>query len=240
MGVYFDLILFSAILLLLGTLGAFVVYFARVRRVRDEYERARAVIGDVITSFTSQLDRQDKEVDSITQEVQTLSSQGEKLGRRVNEFDERAKGLAQKLETFTSDGKEKTLQIEELTKKIDRVDEAQSEISQRLEQIQKIDQEAVAPVPRGSIKAAIPIKREKALAPLTETELRVLEILAEEKKMAAPGIRKRIELTREHTSRLMKKLYEDGYLERDTRKLPYVYSIKEEMLRILRRRAAQP
>jgi hypothetical protein len=38
----------------------------------------------------------------------------------------------------------------------------------------------------------------------------------------------------------MKKLYEDGYLERDTRKLPYVYSIKEEMLRILRRRVAKP
>ena len=44
-----------------------------------------------------------------------------------------------------------------------------------------------------------------------------------------------IKLTREHTARLMKKLYEGGYLERRAEKTPYAYSVKEEMLKLLRK-----
>jgi len=37
----------------------------------------------------------------------------------------------------------------------------------------------------------------------------------------------------------MKKLYEKGYLERETGKMPYAYSIKEEMRKILRKTEAK-
>ena len=77
------------------------------------------------------------------------------------------------------------------------------------------------------------------MAPLTETELAVLEVLAKEGDKTAPEMRERVRLTREHTARLMKKLYEDGYLERDTRKMPYAYRLKEEMLKILKKREAK-
>jgi len=73
------------------------------------------------------------------------------------------------------------------------------------------------------------------LAPLTQTELSVLEILASEGAKTALEIRERIQLTREHTARLMKKLYEEGYLERDTEKMPYAYRVKKEMLKILKK-----
>jgi len=63
----------------------------------------------------------------------------------------------------------------------------------------------------------------------------VLEILAAEGRKTAPEIRERVELTREHTARLMKKLYEEGYLERDVQKIPYAYSIKKEMQKILKK-----
>ena len=76
------------------------------------------------------------------------------------------------------------------------------------------------------------------MAPLTETELTVLEIIAKEGVQTAPEIRDRVTLTREHTARLMKKLYGDGYLERDTRKMPYTYSLKKEMEKILKKREA--
>ena len=92
---------------------------------------------------------------------------------------------------------------------------------------------------KAKIETVIPIRKEKALAPLTETELSVLNILATEGAKTAPEIRDRIKLTREHTARLMKKLYEAGYLERDTRKMPYAYRIKKEMLRILKKTEAK-
>ena len=83
------------------------------------------------------------------------------------------------------------------------------------------------------VRPAIPLKREKALAPLTPTELRVLEILSTEGDKTVREIKNRIGLTREHTGRLMKSLYDKGYVERRTDKIPYVYRIKKEMENIL-------
>ena len=78
-------------------------------------------------------------------------------------------------------------------------------------------------------RSAIPLRRERALAPLTPTELKVLEILSVEGDKTVREIRNRIGLTREHTGRLMKSLYDKGYVERRTDKIPYVYRIKKEM-----------
>ena len=71
------------------------------------------------------------------------------------------------------------------------------------------------------------------MAAITETEIIVLELLSKEGGKTAPEIKKRINLSREHTARLMKKLYEKGYLERETGKIPFIYNIKEEMENIL-------
>jgi DNA-binding MarR family transcriptional regulator len=88
-------------------------------------------------------------------------------------------------------------------------------------------------VPELGLEAVIPIKREKAMAQLTETELAVLELLVAEGAKTAPDIKERVKLSREHTARLMKKLYEEGYLERDTGKIPFKYSAKTEMAKLL-------
>jgi len=42
-------------------------------------------------------------------------------------------------------------------------------------------------------------------------------------------------LSREHTARLMKKLYEEGYLERETGKIPFRYSAKQELEKFLKK-----
>ena len=121
--------------------------------------------------------------------------------------------------------------------RVEGMKEAQNKVTQKLDEIEKIKQETY--VPEVKIEAAIPIKREKALEPLTETELMVLETIGKEGEKTSPAIREKIGLTREHTARLMKKLYKDGYLERDTHKMPYVYRLKEEMQKILERREAK-
>ncbi len=73
------------------------------------------------------------------------------------------------------------------------------------------------------------MKRDKALAALTDTEITVLEMLSKEGPKTAPEIKERVSLSREHTARLMKRLYEEGYLEREAGKIPFMYSIKKEM-----------
>jgi DNA-binding MarR family transcriptional regulator len=46
--------------------------------------------------------------------------------------------------------------------------------------------------------------------------------------MTSRDIQNASQRSREHTSRLMKKLYQDGYVERNTSSKPFTYSITEK------------
>ena len=74
---------------------------------------------------------------------------------------------------------------------------------------------------------------------LTDTEIAVLEMLSKEGAKTAPEIKERVRLSREHTARLMKKLYEEGYLEREAGKIPFKYSIKKEMENLMQKAESQ-
>ena len=67
------------------------------------------------------------------------------------------------------------------------------------------------------------------LASLTPTERLTLEILRDEGAKAAPEIGKRLNKSREHTSRLMKKLYLEGYVDRETNRAPFRYKLNEAL-----------
>ena len=52
--------------------------------------------------------------------------------------------------------------------------------------------------------------------------------LITDKAMTSRDIQITLKKSREHTSRLMKKLFEDGYVQRNTESKPYTYSITEK------------
>jgi DNA-binding CsgD family transcriptional regulator len=151
---------------------------------------------------------------SFNKQMQRQEEQVDKVSYKVEALSKRSEDMTAKLENVET----------KITKRIDDVAKAQEEITKQ-----------VLEIPEANIEAVIPIKREHALAPLTETELRVLEIIAEAGEKTAPEIKDLIKLTREHTARLVKKLYEEGYLERNTAKTPYAYRVKEEMLKFLKK-----
>jgi len=223
--------------LLLVTMGASALYYKRVRRAQEEYEEAKNTVGDITMSFNRQFQRTGTGLRAVTHKVELISSENEKLVKKVEESDKRLATFANIIEGAPAIQQKLSTQIEDVKKKVDDIKATQNEIVQRIEEVEKLKYRVK--VPEAKIDAAIPIKREKALAPLTETELTALEIIAKEGEKTAPEIREKIELTREHTARLMKKLYEDGYLERDTHKMPYTYRLKEEMQKILKKREAR-
>ena len=63
----------------------------------------------------------------------------------------------------------------------------------------------------------------------TPTELQVLTLLANEGPKSAPEIGQVVGRSREHTARLMKKLYEEGYIRRDQTRIPFRYSLVERV-----------
>lgn len=60
------------------------------------------------------------------------------------------------------------------------------------------------------------------------------------KPMTSRDIQITIDRTREHTSRLMKKLYKDGFVERHTNTKPYTYSITEKGRQRISQKMAPP
>ena len=104
------------------------------------------------------------------------------------------------------------------------------------EQIQKFN--VAPPEMRGD--PVMLIRRDKAMAALTDTEIAVLEMLSKEGAKTGPEIKERVHLSREHTARLMKKLYEEGYLEREEGKIPFRYSIKKEMENLMQKPENSP
>jgi uncharacterized membrane protein len=229
--VFADAILIVTIFLLLVMMGFAVLYYRRIKRAHEMYEEARGAVGDVVISFNRQLQRQENRLGAVAYKTEALATRSEDSARKLKARTREVSDLAAKVEGFTGIEKRVSAQIETINKKVEDVIVKQESLAKKITEIPA--------APQVKIKAAIPIKRERALAPLTETELSVLEILASEGKKTASEIRDRIKLTREHTARLMKKLYEKGYLERDSGKMPYTYRIKEEMRRILKKTEAK-
>jgi len=63
----------------------------------------------------------------------------------------------------------------------------------------------------------------------TPTELQALTLLATGGPKSAPEIGRVIGRSREHTARLMKKLFQEGYIRRDQTRIPFRYSLTERV-----------
>lgn len=118
------------------------------------------------------------------------------------------------------------------------------EVSRRVEETSVTKQEAPS---RATESSAEPMRVDveeavlsrRVLAPVRElgtlpsittpTELQVLTLLANEGPKSAPEIGLVVGRSREHTARLMKKLYEEGYIRRDQTRIPFRYSLVERV-----------
>ena len=227
----------SEIVFLIGVLSVFtlvvgVLYSKRIFEAHRKYVEAKNVVDDIVISFNRQLRRQEEQLAVSTRKIEQVPSHTNFFAGRLDDQKKEMKALSKRVESLSASQKA-FIKIDDLE---NRFTEFASMRDTLLEKFAKLEKELFRPkMSEVKIDSAIPIKREKALAPLTRTELTVLEFLAIQGEKTAPEIKEKIELSREHTARLMKKLYEEGYLERNKKKIPFTYRIKEEMQKILRR-----
>jgi len=212
------------------TLMVAILYTKRISEAHERYVRARSAFDDVIVSFNRQLRRQEDQLEISARKMDVLSNRSETFAERFGDQKKEIQLLADRVESFPVMKKLST-RIATLEKKLSEIASKKDTLSKKITELEK--QQSPKKSSEAKIESAIPIKREKALAPLTETELTVLEFLATEGEKTAPEIREQIELSREHTARLMKKLYEKGYLDRSSIRIPFTYHLKEEMRKIL-------
>lgn len=219
------------------TIVASVEYYREIRKAQKEYEKAKGFVEDIVLSFNRELKREADKLDLIAFKIEGNLAKADTSLRKVDTLERRMPPLEKQITAIAADSQNNINILSGLTgleSKIKDIESSQESLKVKIigfeEQIQKL---TIAPEIR--VEPVIPIKRDKAMAALTDTEIAVLEMLSSEGPKTAPEIKDRVHLSREHTARLMKKLYEEGYLEREVGKIPFSYSIKKEMEKLLRK-----
>jgi len=239
-----DLTLPLTIILLFITLVVTILFYRRISKANDEYEEAKNIVGDITMSFGRRMRRQENGIRSVAERVDILASRDENVLRGMDEHEMQLAKITDKAEKVLQSRSKMMGEVKAIEEKLRQATSTQKTIKQKIEATeerarQKIEQLEKARSKRARTRAkqkiitAISIKSEKALAHLTEYQVKILEILATEGEKTAPEMKKKIGITREHTARLMRRLYDEGYVERDMRKMPYIYRIKEEAREIL-------
>ena len=197
------------------------------RELKREAERLE-LISFKVEGSSAKADSSLKKIDTVEKRISPIEEQLGAINRTLSQNTQSNTGILSGLSGLELKIKDIEASQETLRAKISGIEE----------QVQKI-QVAPPEITSEPTMGVMPIKRDKAMAALTDTEISVLEMLAKEGAKTAPEIKERVKLSREHTARLMKKLYEGGYLEREAGKIPFKYSIKKEMEKLMQKAESQ-
>jgi hypothetical protein len=220
--------------LLAATIGASVEYYRQIRKAKKEYEKAKEAVEDIVLSFNRELQREADKLEIMAYRVESNTSKANGGLKRVESIEKKVAPFESQIKAIAENSAETLVRVTDVDEKMRDVEASHETLKAKIsgleEQVQKFFL-----VPEGKSEPVIPIKRDKAMAALTDTEVVVLEMLSMEGAKTAPEIKDRVHLSREHTARLMKKLYEEGYVERETGKIPFKYNVKKEMAKLLKK-----
>jgi multidrug efflux pump subunit AcrB len=204
-------LVFTTFALFLVTIVASYIFYQRIKMAQGEYEDSKDAVRNITFGFSRQVKRMESDLERL--ERDTLQ----------------AKYMANEALTNRQDNSEATLVgLEKVKELSDRVDGIEDSI-----EIMKKDLNKLASQPRviqqTQVDAPIPVQGDDILAGLTDTELDVLKMIVDTGEGTVPEIKEIIDKTREHTARLLKKLYDKGFVDRNTSSMPYRYSIRKEI-----------
>ena len=220
--------------LLAATVGAALEYYRQIRKAQKEYEKARGAVEDIVLSFNRELKREADKLGIMALKVEGSASKADASLKKADSIEKKIAPLEGQVNAISENNANILARLTDVDTKIRDVEASHGTLKTKItaldEQVQKF-----LTIPEVRSEPVIPLRRDKAMAALTDTELAVLEMLSTEGSKTAPEIKERVQLSREHTARLMKKLYEEGYLERETGKIPFKYSVKKEMEKLLKK-----
>jgi hypothetical protein len=221
-------------ILLAATIGASVEYYRQIRKAKKEYEKAKEAVEDIVLSFNRELQREADKLEIMAYRVESSTSKADAGLKRVESIEKKVAPFESQIKAIAENSADTLARVTKVDEKMRDVEASNETLKAKISGVEEQVQKFFL-VPEGKSEPVIPIKRDKAMAALTDTEVAVLEMLSMEGAKTAPEIKDRVHLSREHTARLMKKLYEEGYVERETGKIPFKYNVKKEMAKLLKK-----
>jgi len=184
----------------IGTVLAFVIGYRKIREIHASQKGA---------------DTAEPHSLAVASELQDLRFSVQGLNSRIDKLEA---GVETALEASKTTVKH-TIAVRELAANINR------SYKNLQEQVRLIDERYRGMLPETEAKAVTPT----ALINLTSTELIILKILAQSGPKQTSELHTALRKSREHTARLMKKLFKAGYVERETQAIPFTYRINEKI-----------
>ena len=204
-------LVYTTLALFLVTVVASYIYYQRIKMAQSEYEDSKDSVRNITLGFTRQVKRMESDLDRI--ERDTLQ----------------AKYMATEALNAKQGNSEATLAgLEKVKELSDRVDNIEDSIETMKKDLSKLASQPRI-ITQNPVDAPIPVQGEDILQGLTDTELEMLKMIVDFGEGTVPEIKEHINKTREHTARLLKKLYDKGFVDRNTSSMPYRYSIRKEI-----------
>jgi len=116
--------------------------------------------------------------------------------------------------------------VRDLNERIKLIEKENQELKRLVAELSSSRRSQVTEMPRKREKIKIEGRKERR--ELNKTEIEIINLLLREGKQTSSDIREKLDLSREHVARTLKKLYEKGYVIRDENEKPFTYYINEE------------
>jgi len=181
-------------------------YLPEIRRITKEQKDAGGIIKGVISELHDRLGQQDQKILDQQVRLDVIELKLDQLSKASGKEEREAIKVHE-----VSDTRRILEEVKDLLKNLGKSEFIPSKIQQKEE-----------------------VKEIKILGELSPTESSVLKLLMEGVQTPRQ-IQQRINKSREHTARLMKRLYESGYVIREERKRPYVYEITQKGKELMKR-----
>lgn len=216
-----DIVAFAIDLFSFGVLGfAVLVGFRAVRAFRQSKQavtESASILSIIVSSLMSRVEASESLVTDVRDSLRVVEGQSTHLESEQSDIRADYLQVLRYLQDILSNDRKVIMELEQVKTRLTSIQQARTPT--------RTLSHAEAPslaAPTGSVLAA-----------LTPTEHHVLEILRREGPKAAPELGRRMRKSREHMARLMKKLYLDGYVDRESNHAPFRYKLNEKVGSIL-------
>lgn len=199
-------------------------HYVKILDAKKEYDVAKQLVSNIVLTFRKRVDDQNEKVDNIIYDIEELQSSIEKRRKQENYFQDNINDLIKSMTSVFIINNKLVDNLIVINTKIDELKTADKILYNTIESFKKEQNESL----RKPI-LNLPPEQRKSFVKLTRTERQIIQILLSEGAKTAPKIMGEISKTREHTSRLMKKLWQEGYIERDTNSIPFIYRPTKEL-----------
>ncbi len=220
-------------IIVIVTIGLFLValrfsilYRKILSHAQKEYEGAKDVVTGIILTYRKRQEEQAERVENLTNSIEATRGSIERFSDQLERHEDRLDSFVTSIKTALLADKKLAENVLDLRKRTDTLAANQQDLRKKVETLEEKYKGMLPEVERAK---PITVEEGSSTSKLTETEQQIIQYLMTEGPKTAPEIEQKIVKTREHTSRLMKKLFLDGFVERDTHKIPYAYRVNERL-----------